>query len=329
MVTLSEANTNSRHHHHHRQEEHNGTPSHRPSDTVTPLPRSHLHHHHRPDGTIHYHPTSSKPPATHHKTPRIPTTTINNDSTLNLVRDLPRRHLGSTLYSPHLEPPASPAAHGAKLPYATAPYTIPRCEGKENCTLTVRIPRFYLSKPEREQICARRALWGTDIYSDDSDPLAAAIHAGWIRGEWGDGVDVSMLEINPATNPDTTQTVFTTPPASPMLPFPDKDIHLTLLILPTLQRYAPRVAHGVMSRAWGSDHDGLSFRVEKMAWVDEGVGRGEERGGGARRRRLRFHLGTAVGGVKGGGGGLAARPLRLGVGKGVGRVGGREVGVVG
>ncbi len=84
-----------------------------------------------------------------------------------------------------------------------------------------------------------------------------------------------------------------------------------------------------MSRAWGSDHDGLSFRVEKMAWVDEGVGRGEERGGGARRRRLRFHLGTAVGGVKGGGGGLAARPLRLGVGKGVGRVGGREVGVVG
>lgn len=66
-----------------------------------------------------------------------------------------------------------------------------------------------------------------------------------------------------------------------------------------------------------------------MAWVDEGVGRGEERGGRGRRRRLRFNLGMAIGGVRGGGGGLAARPLRLGVGKGVGGVGGREVGVLG
>lgn len=309
---LSRANTDSRHHHHHRQDEYNGTPSHHAGDSTTPIPRSHLHHHHRADGTIHYHPASSKPPATHQKAPRIPSTTINNDSTLNLVRDLPRRHLGSTLYSPCLESPASPAAYDTKQPYASAPYTIPRCEGKENCTLTVRIPRFYLGKTEREQVCARRAVWGTDIYSDDSDPLAAAIHAGWIRGEWGDDVDISMLEINPPSagnEADSKQTVFTTTPASPMLPVPGKDVHLTLLILPTLQKYASRVAHGVKSRAWGDDHDGLSFRVEKMAWVDEKGGCGEERGGGSRRRRLNATVGYK----------MAAPPLRLGIGRGVGK----------
>jgi len=303
---LSSANTDSRHHHHQRQDEHSGTPSHRAGDSTTPIPRGHLHHQHRVDGTVHYYPCSSKPPTTHHKAPRVPSTTINNDSALNLVRDLPRRHLGSTLYSPRLESPASPAAYDTKLPYATAPYTIPRCEGKENCTLTIRIPRFYLSKAEREQVCALRAVWGTDIYSDDSDPLAAAIHAGWIRGEWGDGIDVSMLEINPpgaGDSSDNKQTVFTTAPASPMLPLPGKDLHLTLLILPTLQKYASRVAHGVKSRAWGDDHDGLSFRVVKMAWVDEKGGRGEERGGGSRRRRLKLAAGSRS----------VAPPLRVGV----------------
>lgn len=308
--TLARANISSRHHHHHHPDEPNGTPLHRTGDSATPTPRNHLHHHHRADGTIHYHPSSSKPPTIHHKAPRIPSTTIINEATLNLVRDLPRRHLGSTLYSPNLESTISSASYDTEIPSASAPYTIPRCEGKENCTLTVRIPRFYLSKEEREQVCLRRAVWGTDIYSDDSDPLAAAIHAGWIRGEWGDGVDFSMLELNPTgTEPDPKQTVFTIPPASPMLPAQGKDLHLTLLILPTLQKYASRVAHGVKSRAWGDDHDGLSFRIEKMVWVDERAGRGEERDGEARHRRLKLGTGARV----------TAPPLRLGIGKGVGK----------
>lgn len=122
-----------------------------------------------------------------------------------------------------------------------------------------------------------------------------------------------MLEINPpaavGNEPDSKQTVFATAPASPMLPVPGKDLHLTLLILPTLQKYASRVAHGVKSRAWGDDHDGLSFRVEKMAWVDEKGGRGEERGGGSRHRRLNSAAGYTI----------AAPPLRLGIGRGVGK----------
>ena len=36
-----------------------------------------------------------------------------------------------------------------------------------------------------------------------------------------------------------------------------------------------------------SKHDGMSFKVEGISWVDEGAGRGEERGGEARRKRLK------------------------------------------
>lgn len=238
---------------------------------------------------------------------------IKNDEILDKVRNLPRQHLGSILYSPTIEPPNSMVSFDSKFLYTSSPFTIPPCDGKENCTLTIRIPRFYLSKEGREQVCLRRAVWGTDIYSDDTDPLAAAIHAGWIRGDWGDSIDVSMLELsidNNATN--ANQTEYTTLPSSPMLPPAGKDLHLTILLLPTLEEYASRISHGIKSRPWGNDHDGLSYRIEKIAWVDEKASQGEERGGEARRKRLKMTTGKGTG-----------PPLRLGLGRslGAGKVG--------
>lgn len=64
------------------------------------------------------------------------------------------------------------------------------------------------------------------------------------------------------------------------------DLHLTLIILPALEAYASRVRHGVKSREWGNDHDGLSFKIEKVAWVKESRERMEERSGAARKKRL-------------------------------------------
>ena len=154
-----------------------------------------------------------------------------------------------------------------------------------------------------------RVVWGTDIYSDDSDPLAAAIHAGWIRGDWGDGVDFSMLELNPSNEADPKEPVLASVPKTPMLPLPGKDLHLTLLILPALQSYASRVVHGIKSRSWGSDHDGLSYRIEKIAWVDEKGGCGEERDGESRRKRLKMTSGSRA----------TAPALRLGMGKALGK----------
>lgn len=294
-------------HRHHRVDDENAINPRKGGNSMTPVPhRHHVPHHHHPDGTIHYH-RHSKPS---NKTPPIPATKIINDSILETVRNVPKRHLGTVLYCPSIESPTSPASFNSKLDYVSKPYTIPQCDGKENCTLTVRIPRFYLSKDHREQVTLGRAVWGTDVYSDDSDPLAAAIHAGWIRGEWGDSIDFSMLELTlpPDSNLKLKETTFSMVPPSPMLPPPGKALHITLLILPALQKYTSRITHGIKSRAWGADHDGLSYRIEKIAWVDEKAGRAEERDGESRRKRLKMSMGCKV----------PTPTLRLGTGKGMG-----------
>ncbi|MCJ1300892.1 hypothetical protein MMC08_003691, partial [Hypocenomyce scalaris] len=161
----------------------------------------------------------------------------------------------------------------------------------------------YRALRGKRTICLRRALWGVDIYTDDSDPVAAAIHAGWIRGEWADDVDLALLDIgsgeDPATGPKTSHVdpksslVLTRPPAKPVTPPAGMDLHLTLLILPTLQSYASSVAHGLRSRGWGDTHDGMSFQIQEVAWVDEGIASVEERGGEARRKRLKAMMSTA------------------------------------
>lgn len=65
-------------------------------------------------------------------------------------------------------------------------------------------------------------------------------------------------------------------------------MHVTVVILPRLKKYAEVARNGVLSRAWGDNHDGVSFMVVKVRWVDEGLGRGVARSGKARREeRLR------------------------------------------
>jgi len=272
----------------------------------------------------HHHPPHHLPHHRHHqevRTPPIPTTTINSEALLASVQNLPRVHLGSTVYSSSLEPAASAAIDISKFGYLSTPHPLPRYEGKENCTYSVQIPRFYLTAQEREEICRRRALWGTDVYTDDSDPLAAAIHAGWIRGEFGEDVDPAMLELpNSAKSQNQSagtmvngKGLLTSQPAEPTLPSPNKDLHLTLLILPPLEKYASHIAHGIKSRSWGNAHDGMSFKILSMEWVD---GHGEERSGKARRNRMRTLLAQPISD------GPAIRPYR---GTLVAR-GGRETG---
>lgn len=253
----------------------------------------HRHHHHPPHHLPHHrHHQEVRPPP-------IPTTTINSEALLASVQNLPRVHLGSTVYSSSLEPATSAALDASKFGYLSTPHPLPRYEGKENCTYTVQIPRFFLTAQEREEICRRRALWGTDVYTDDSDPLAAAIHAGWIRGEFGEDVDPAMLELPNSAKPQdpsagTTangQGVLTSQLAEPILPPLNKDLHLTLLILPPLEKYASHIAHGIKSRSWGNAHDGMSFKILSMEWVDE---HGEERSGKSRRNRMRTLLAQAI-----------------------------------
>jgi len=274
-----------------------------PNRSVTPSSVTMLHHHH------HHHPHQhAGKTAIGTNVPKLhkPTITILSQPLLAGVAHLPRHHLGSTLYSPKIQIPSSSASHEeARFGYVTTPSALPRFQGKENCTYTVRVPRFYLAREEREAICRRRAVWGADVYTDDSDPLAAVMHSGWVRGEWGEDVDVSMFDlcINDSTTASSKTTkprleslsILTAPPrGGPVMPPAGKDLHITLVVLPQLQDYASTVAYGIKSRSWGGNHDGTSFKIDKIAWVDEGIGKGEERGGEARRKRLRAMFETRM-----------------------------------
>ena len=160
-----------------------------------------------------------------------------------------------------------------------------------NCTYTIRVSRSWLRSVEREAICAERSLWGAGIYTDDSDPVAAAIHSGYVKGAWNDWVDISLLEqIIREQNPriDGGQEHV---PEEPVEPRGDLDLHITMLVLPQLEKYEEIVRYGLKSRTWPEEakdapHDGVSFMVLHCEWVDEGTGRGKERTGVARRKRL-------------------------------------------
>lgn len=217
-----------------------------------------------------------------------------------------RRHLGTTTYAPRLESAFITASQSStdKLGFSSVPNPLPRFEGQENCTFTVRIPRFYLSDLEREEVTRRRALWGCEVYTDDSDPLAAAIHSGWVQGSWGDGIDITMLEesksdsrargrgtvIDVDERQPRDEMTLTSPPSVPMKPLVDRDLHLTCLVLPPLEKYTSKIRHGIKSHEWGNNHDGMSFRIEKVEWVDEKVSKGEGRTGEARRKRMKTLL---------------------------------------
>lgn len=311
--------------------------------SVTPTGTPHHHHHHiHPTPHHHHHPPKQQqavvlaPPT---PIPR-PTVKINNQPVLDSIKHLPRRHLGSEVYGPTVS--AAPLAAPGQTPLTalnhktalSSKFRLRRrfTDNDINCTYTIRIPRYYLSPEERERLCTDRRIWGSGIYSDDSDPLAAAIHAGWLRGEWSDDVDVEMLDLDPTskTQPDADddqdlqsrideELEITTPPSSgPIPPPPERDLQITLLILPTLARYPSSILHGVQSREWAvappapadptsdkpaqplsrtapkptvhlAPHDGLSFSIHSLRFVDEGPapvsGAGVGRDAESRRKR--------------------------------------------
>lgn len=247
-----------------------------------------MHHHHHVQGTPHHHH--------HHHTPRavplatkLPPKVHDVQAVLEEAAKLPRRHLGSHVYEATAELPRPNSSLDDQFGYASKPNRLPRFEVNPiNCTFTVRVPRFYLRPRQRQHIVLERHLWGARVYRDDSDPIAAAIHSGWIRGEWDDTVDVGMLDprITAPNDPTDAEDTLNKIPAAPVTPPADMDLQIEILILPQLQEYAGSVEYGISSRH-SRAHDGLSFMINKIRWVEEGIGsRGQERTAAALRRRL-------------------------------------------
>lgn len=87
----------------------------------------------------------------------------------------------------------------------------------------------------------RRKLWGTDVYTDDSDPLAMLLHAGWLRL----GLAVGRSAADSVTA-----------------------IEIVLRVAPKLVRYEGSNRAGITSRSWGNGHDGVSLVIESAKTVE-------------------------------------------------------------
>ncbi|ONK56499.1 uncharacterized protein A4U43_C10F9390 [Asparagus officinalis] len=105
-------------------------------------------------------------------------------------------------------------------------------------TLEIRIPAEYITSSNRQVRGAQ--LWGTDIYTNDSDLFAVLMHTGYCR-----------------------------PTSSP----PDAILELraTVRVLPPQEHYSSTLRNNVRSRAWGAGI-GCSFRVEQCCIVKKGGG---------------------------------------------------------
>ncbi|XP_010521654.1 PREDICTED: zinc finger CCCH domain-containing protein 13 [Tarenaya hassleriana] len=96
--------------------------------------------------------------------------------------------------------------------------------------LEVRIPADHVTATNRQVRGGQ--LWGTDIYTDDSDLVAVLMHTGYCR---------------PTASPP--------PPAI-------QELRATIRVLPSQDCYTSKLRNNVRSRAWGAGI-GCSYRVER------------------------------------------------------------------
>lgn len=213
-------------------------------------------------------------------------------------------------------------SEGSKSGYSTTSL-MPKFEGRENCIFQIRIPRRFLYEKERAEVFNRRCLWGTDIYTDDSDIIAVLMHLGKIPPVLPEGVDISMVTSAPITNApnkaadevppapvgrkgravkgkaaaangaaaaaaasaaaNEKQNGATAPPNNCLNL--KKDVVVNILILPALEKYSSSVRCALKSRAWlKQQHDGMSFMVHEVKNVE--AGEAEGRGKSMRKQRL-------------------------------------------
>ncbi|KAL4311995.1 hypothetical protein GQ457_01G007820 [Hibiscus cannabinus] len=106
-------------------------------------------------------------------------------------------------------------------------------------TLEIRIPAEHVTATNRQVRGGQ--LWGTDIYTDDSDLVAVLMHTGYCR-----------------------PTASSPPPAI-------QELRATIRVLPPQDCYTSKLRNNVRSRAWGAGIS-CSYRVERCCIVKKGGG---------------------------------------------------------
>lgn len=106
-----------------------------------------------------------------------------------------------------------------------------------------------------------RKIWGTDVYTDDSDILAACIHSGWLRL----GSTAPLFGATSAADNEATQRRKRRK-RKPTLDH--RSLKITIVIAPKLIKYEGSLRAGVWSRSWGNSHDGVSYAIESVELVE-------------------------------------------------------------
>ncbi|KEI41177.1 uncharacterized protein L969DRAFT_15203 [Mixia osmundae IAM 14324] len=104
-------------------------------------------------------------------------------------------------------------------------------------------------------------VWGTDVYTDDSDVLAMCLHSNWLK--------------------------FSDSPVSESASKNHEAIAVTVRVAPRLLVYAGSLRNGLQSRSWGNSHDGVSLYIESIKAT-------QDRRAGRRRSKAFAHLGESA-----------------------------------
>ncbi|MED6203768.1 hypothetical protein PIB30_002535 [Stylosanthes scabra] len=126
--------------------------------------------------------------------------------------------------------------------YASSQSQVEKNDGCSNSgpTLEIRIPAENVTATNRQVRGGQ--LWGTDVYTHDSDLVAVLMHTGYCR-----------------------------PTASPP-PTAIQELRATIRVLPRQDCYISTLRNNVRSRAWGATTIGCSYRVERCCIVKRGGG---------------------------------------------------------
>lgn len=154
--------------------------------------------------------------------------TVDNTNVLESVSHLPRHIVGTVNYVP-----------GELLFQKYSIYL--------NSLVQVRIAHRWLSRKNR--LVSQRALWGSGVYTEDSDLVAALYHDGRIGNQ--------------------------------KIGEPEGDLFVSVILLPPIRGYKGSYMNGIMSRTWNAPHDGVSFMISNIRelprnWTDGFIPRGPE-----------------------------------------------------
>lgn len=138
--------------------------------------------------------------------------------------------------------------------------TLPRWTPEHHfCSFDLRIRHKDISQPEALD---GASIWGTDVYTDDSDPYMVLLHSerfglGPLRQR--ERLSFAGIVIEGCSG-DAEST--------PYLQFTEgHDLLVTFAVLPKLVRYTGSLRNGVRSLSWVDEHDGESIQVQDVKHV--------------------------------------------------------------